>query len=143
MSKNKTHQPLGHYSTVNAYGAAEADNGLQLILSMMSGAQDRIAAARGHLERQETQQKGEQLGKAIGLIDGLRGALDHAGGTEIAGNLDALYEYMTRRLVEANAQDAVEPLEEVGVLLGEIREAWEQVMAQAAAGSIDVAAQQG
>ena len=129
---NKTQQPLGHYNTVNAYGAAEADKGLELILSMMKGAQDRIASARGHMERGESQQKGERLGKAMGLIDGLRGSLNIEAGGEIAGNLEALYEYMSRRLVEANASDSVEVLDEVAALLGEIREAWEEVIRQSA-----------
>ena len=71
---NKTQQPLGHYNSVNAYGAAEADNGLELILSMMRGAKDRIASARvAHGTRRGAGPKGEQLGKAIALIDGLRG----------------------------------------------------------------------
>jgi flagellar protein FliS len=130
---NKTQNPLGHYSTVNAYGAAEADNSLDLILSMMRGAQDRIASARGHMERREPQKKGEHLGKAIALIDGLRGSLNIEAGGEIAANLDALYEYMGRRLVEANALDDVSVLNEVSALLAEIRDAWEQVMQQAAA----------
>jgi len=133
MSKNQS--PLGHYSTVNAYGAAEADSNLELILSMMRGAHDRIATARGHMERSEAQEKGEQLGKAIGLIDGLRGSLNIEAGGEIAGNLDALYEYMNRRLAEANALNDVAVLDEVTALLGEIRDAWEQVMAQAATAS--------
>ncbi len=130
---NKTSNPLGHYSTVNAYGAAEADNGLELILSMMRGAHDRIATARGHMERREKQHKGEQLGKAIALIDGLRASLNIEAGGEIAGNLDALYDYMNRRLVEANALDDPAVLDEVSALLAEIRDAWEQVMAQTAA----------
>lgn len=130
---NKTRQPLGHYATVNAYGAAESDNGLTLILDMMRGAQDRIASARGHMERKEAQGKGEQLGKAIALIDGLRGALNVDAGGDIAGNLDALYDYMNRRLVEGNATDDPKALDEVAALLGEIREAWEGVMQQSAA----------
>ncbi len=129
---NKTKQPLGHYSTVNAYGAAEADNGLELILSLMRGAQDRIASARGHMERGEAAAKGEQLGKAIALIDGLRGALNMDAGGDIAGNLEALYEYMNRRLVEANASNETAALDEVAALLAEIRDAWEQVMRQSA-----------
>ncbi len=129
---NKTKQPLGHYSTVNAYGAAEADNGLELILSLMRGAQDRIASARGHMERGEAAAKGEQLGKAIALIDGLRGALNMDAGGDIAGNLEALYEYMNRRLVEANASNETAALDEVTALLAEIRDAWEQVMRQSA-----------
>ncbi|NND54286.1 MAG: flagellar export chaperone FliS [Gammaproteobacteria bacterium] len=133
---SKTQQPLGHYNTVNAYGAAEADNGLDLILSMMRGANDRIASARGHMERKEAQGKGEQLGKAIALIDGLRGALNVDEGGEIAGNLDALYDYMNRRLVEGNAMNDVAALDEVSALLAEIREAWEGVVAQAAAPAV-------
>jgi flagellar protein FliS len=138
MSLTRNRQSLGHYATVNAYGAAEAASGPQLILTMMRTAQDRIAAGRGHLERGEAAAKGEQLGKAIALLQGLRGALDHEAGTELAGNLDALYEYMTRRLAEGNARDEVVPLDEVSQLLGEIRGAWEQVVAQsrpASAGS--------
>jgi len=140
MNQRSTQQNLGHYSRVNAYGAAEADNGPQLILTMMRTAQDRIATARGHLERGEAAAKGEQLGKAIALIEGLRGALNHDAGTELAGNLDALYEYMTRRLVEANARDELVPLDEVSTLLAEIRAAWEQVTAQTRSGSVDLAA---
>ena len=132
---NKTQQPLGHYNTVNAYGAAEADNGMELILSMMRGAQDRIASARGHMERGETQQKGEQIGKAMALIDGLRGSLNIDAGGDIAENLDALYDYMGRRLVEANAHDETAMLDEVAALLIEIRGAWEGVMEQFSAGS--------
>lgn len=130
---NKTQQPLGHYNTVNAYGAAEADNGMELILSMMRGAQDRLASARGHMERGETQQKGEQIGKAMALIDGLRGSLNIDAGGDIADNLDALYDYMGRRLVEANAHDDTAMLDEVAALLTEIRGAWEGVMQQFAA----------
>jgi len=129
----KTQQPLGHYNTVNAYGAAESASGLTLILDMMRGAQDRIASARGHMERKEVQQKGEQLGKAIALIDGLRGALNPEAGGDIAGNLEALYEYMNRRLVEANAMDDAAALDEVSALLSEIRDAWEGVIEQTAA----------
>lgn len=137
MTSNKTRQPLGHYSTVNAYGAAEADNPLQLILSMMRTAQDRIAAARGHMERADAQAKGEHIGKAIALVDGLRGSLNHGAGGEIAGNLEALYDYMARRLVEANMHDDPAALDEVAGLLGEIREAWEQVIRQSESPAAD------
>jgi len=130
---NKTQQPLGHYNTVNAYGAAEADNGMELILSMMRGAQDRIVSARGHMERGETQQKGEQIRKAVALLDGLRGSLNTEAGGDIAANLDALYDYMGRRLVEANAHNQTALLDEVAALLAEIRDAWEGVMSQFAA----------
>ena len=121
-------EPLAHYSSINARGAAEAENSLQLILSLMVGSQDRIAAARGHMERGEVDKKVTQLGKAIAIIEGLRGSINHAEGAEIAGNLEALYDYMIRRLVEANASNDVESLNEVMGLMSEIRIAWEQVI---------------
>lgn len=132
MSKT-SHSPLGHYNSIGAYGAAAAEDRTQLVLRMMEGARDRIATARGHMNRGETGPKGESIRKAIGLIDGLRTSLDHERGGEIAGNLDALYDYMTRRLVEANLKDSPDMLCEVADLLDEIRSAWTQVSNKPAA----------
>jgi flagellar protein FliS len=115
---------LGQYRAVTAYGAANGDR-LQLVLRMIETAIDRIASARGHMARQETAAKGEVIGKAIGLIDGLRAALDKERGGEIAANLEALYDYMMRRLVEANFRNDERRLEEVADLLEEIRSGWQ------------------
>lgn len=124
---------LDHYRSVGAYGAAAAEDRRELILRMLQAALDRIASARGHMQRAETADKGAAIGKAIGIIDGLRASLDTAKGGEIAANLDALYDYMSRRLLEANAADRVELLDEVSGLLGEIRTAWQSVMSGAEA----------
>ncbi|MDJ0927105.1 MAG: flagellar export chaperone FliS [Gammaproteobacteria bacterium] len=122
---------LGHYRSVGAYGAAAAADRQQLIQQMMAGAHDRIATARGHMQRGETAAKGEAICKAVALIDGLRTSLDLDKGGEIAANLNALYDYMTRRLTEANVQNRPELLDEVAGLLAEIRSAWEQLPQQA------------
>ena len=132
MSQEPT-SGLAHYRSVGAYGAAAAEDRTQLIMRMLEGAQDRIATARGHMRRQEAGRKGEAIGKAIGLIDGLRASLDVQRGGEIASNLDALYDYMNRRLVEANVSNRPELLDEVNELLGEIRAAWAQISAKPAA----------
>ena len=126
MSKQTTTHALGHYRSVGAYGAAAGDR-LQLILKMMDGALDRIATARGHMERQEPGPKGEAIGRAVQLIDGLRTCLDHDQGGDISGNLEALYDYMMRRLTEANLTNEAKMLDEVTDLLGDIRSAWRQL----------------
>ena len=115
---------LGQYRAVNAYGAANGDR-LQLILRMMNGAMDRIVTARGHMSRNEVAPKGEAIGKAIGLIDGLRTSLDRERGGDVARNLESLYDYMMRRLVEANLKNDERRLEEVAGLLDEVRSGWE------------------
>ena len=45
----------------------------------------------------------------------------------MAQDLDALYEYMSLRLVNANLNNDVEGLDEVARLLSEIKEAWDSI----------------
>ena len=132
MNFTSNQNPLNQYRTVDAYGAAAASDRMQLVLRMLQGALDRIATARGHMERGEQAPKGEALGRAVRMIDGLRSCLDHERGGEIAANLGALYEYMTRRLTEANLRNDTRPLDEVADLLDEIRSGWEQMAASPA-----------
>ena len=129
MTPAKPFEALGQYRATDAYGAAAAADRLQLVLRMMQGAIDRIATARGHLQRGETAAKGEQIGRAIGLVDGLRTCLDTEHGQEIATNLEALYGYMLNRLMEANLKDDENALNEVADLLGEIKSGWETMAA--------------
>jgi flagellar protein FliS len=127
MNASKPNNALGQYRKTDAHGAAAADDRLQLIVHMMQGALDRVATARGHMQRHEVAEKGQEIGRAIGLIDGLRVCLDNENGGDIAGNLDALYQYMLKRLVESNLNDEPAGLDEVAELLGEIKSAWQQM----------------
>jgi flagellar protein FliS len=125
------HNALGQYRTVDAYGAAAAGDRVALISRLLQGAIDRIVTARGHLQRRDLAAKGENLVRAVAMIDGLRVALDHERGGEIATNLERLYEYMVRRLTEANLRNDARLLDEVAGLLGEIRSGWDEAARKA------------
>ena len=71
--------------------------------------------------------KGELIGKAIGIIGGLRAGLNLEEGGELAVNLDNLYDYMSRRLLEANLKNSVEPLDEVADLLRNVKSGWDAI----------------
>ncbi|NNF67778.1 MAG: flagellar export chaperone FliS [Gammaproteobacteria bacterium] len=118
---------VNQYQQVSAHGGVAASDPHQLILLLMNGALDAIAVAKGHMRRNEVAEKGSNISRAISIIDGLRGSLDHSVGGELAVNLDELYRYMGQRLLQANVSDSAEWLDEVTSLLREIREAWEQV----------------
>ena len=76
----------------------------------------------------ETAAKGRAISQAIAIIDsGLRASLDKTAGGEIAVSLDALYEYMSNRLLIANLNNDPAILEEVSNLLSQLREAWEAI----------------
>ena len=115
---------LAAYQSVAVHGGIATDDPHHLILMLMDGAMHRIAAARGCLERCDLAQKAQLLQRAVGIIAELRGSLDHQRGGRLAQNLAELYEYMTRQLLRANAENKAHFLDEVTGLLGEVRAAW-------------------
>ncbi|EIK53708.1 flagellar protein FliS [Stutzerimonas stutzeri TS44] len=99
----------------------------RLIQMLMQGGLDRIAQARGAMEREAYAEKGVLIGKAINIIGGLRDVLDKEAGGELATNLERLYEYMTMRLLEASRHNDVSKLDEVAKLLGEVKSGWDGI----------------
>jgi flagellar secretion chaperone FliS len=100
----------------------------QLVLMLFEGAQAAIGAAKAHMQLGATAAKGEAICKAVSIIDnGLRASLDVRQGGSLALSLQALYEYMVRRLTLANLRDDRAALDEVGRLLAELADAWQQI----------------
>ncbi len=128
MNLHSMRSAMREYEQVGARSQIEGASPERLIQLMLEGALDRVALARGAMENGETAAKGERIGKAIGLVEGLRASLDHERGGELAGNLDALYEYASRRLLEANLRNDVAILDEVSSLLREIKQAWDRLV---------------
>ena len=120
---------LGAYKALKNQKALDDASPHQLIELMLSGALERVASAIGAIERNETAQTGESIGKAISIVDSLRVSLDVEKGGEIAKNLGQLYDYITRRLLEASVSKQPELLAEVASLLKEIKAGWDQVPA--------------
>lgn len=118
---------MRQYQSVNTQAQAVDASPHRLIQMLMEGGLTRIAQARGAMEREQTAMKGELIGKAIGIIGGLRAGLDLQQGGELAANLDSLYEYMVSRLLEANVKNDGEPLDEVAELLRNVKSGWDAI----------------
>ena len=127
MSYPGTHAGLQQYRQVNTQARVESASPHRLIQMLMQGALDRIATARGAMERGEIATKGEQISWAISIVGGLRGSLDLETGGDLAGNLHDLYDYMERQLLQANIRNEIALLDEVSGLLREIKSAWDEV----------------
>ncbi|MGB5278447.1 MAG: flagellar export chaperone FliS [Gammaproteobacteria bacterium] len=118
---------VSHYTQVDCYtGVTEADPH-QLVQMLLDGALGKIAVAKGLMSRNETAQKGEVIGQVISIVGGLRASLDMSAGGEIAANLNNLYEYIERRLLESNLKNDASILDETGALLREVKTAWESI----------------
>lgn len=118
---------IAAYSSVSTHGGVAAADPHRLVLMLMDGALERLAVARGCMERNEIGAKAQLINRTIQIIGELRGSLDITRGAEVAQNLDALYDYMIRRLLQASLKNSVEMLDEVGKLLRDVRDAWSQV----------------
>src|SRR3954468_4721150 len=68
-----------------------------------------------------------RLNRAEAIIDELTVTLDHERGGEIAGNLQGIYAFCRRHLIEAWVDQDAEKIDQVSGLLGELREAWAEV----------------
>jgi flagellar protein FliS len=101
----------------------------KLVKLLLDGALERVALASGAMARGDIAAYGEAIGKSISILDSLRVSLDHEKGGAVAANLEGLYDYMTRRLLEANAATDADLLAEVIGLIKEIKLAWDEIPA--------------
>jgi flagellar secretion chaperone FliS len=115
------------YQQMHAQGGVESADPHKLIAMLMDGALERLALARGHMERGEVAPKGEALGRVTDILGELRNALDPSVDPEFCGRMDALYDYMIRRLLHANLHNAKESIDEVVELLRPLRDSWQQI----------------
>ena len=98
-----------------------------LVAMLYNGLRERLAIAKGAILHKNNAGKGEALGRAIEIIGYLQACLDMDNGGEISENLDALYEYMTRRLFDATSENDIAAIDEVMGLIQEINTAWSSI----------------
>ncbi|MBF0219288.1 MAG: flagellar export chaperone FliS [Gammaproteobacteria bacterium] len=115
------------YNQVGVHSNVASASAHRLVQMLMQGAIDRIAVAKGALRNRDIVTKGETISQVMAIIEGLRNSLNMEAGEEIAENLNALYNYMNRRLLEANSRNSLEMLDEVSGLLGSIKGAWDSI----------------
>ena len=105
----------------------------QLVALMFAGFRDRVQLAIASLERGDIPRKGQSITEAIAILGGLDGALDLNAGGSIAAGLQSLYDYLQRRLVEANLANDAAMLREADALIAEVQSAWNSIAPTASA----------
>lgn len=115
------------YQTHGLYSAVQTATPHQLINLLFDGALRQLTTAQFALQQNNLSDKGVAISKALDIFDGLRSALNMEQGGQIAQNLDALYDYMQRQLIQANLQNDTGRIEEVIHLLREIKTGWEAI----------------
>jgi len=118
---------LKQYRKMDVQHEVETATPHRLIQLLMERVVTKIAVARGYMERKAISEKGVHIGDAISIINGLQASLNHKPNSRLSGNFDALYDYMSRRLLEANIANDPAILDEVSGLMREVKEAWDAI----------------
>jgi flagellar protein FliS len=125
MTYGKKRAGIAEYGKVAAESEVNYATPHRLVQMLMEGALEKVATAKGCIERRDLEGKSRQISWAMSIVNGLRSSLDLEAGGAIAVNLDDLYAYMIRRLIDASAQNDPDALSEVMGLMLEIKGAWD------------------
>ena len=99
----------------------------RLVLMCYEGAIDCLKIGTQKLSEKDYEGKGRNIAKARDIISELKSSLDFEQGGTIATNLDSLYNYMLKRIMEADLQNNAQAIEDVIGLLWELKSAWEEI----------------
>ncbi len=98
----------------------------RVIQMLMQGLLERLAQAKGAIERRDYSAKSTSISKAMAIINGLQDSLDLSYG-QIPQDLYALYDYMKERLMDASRNMVCDPIDEVANLIITIKSAWDNI----------------
>jgi flagellar protein FliS len=104
----------------------------ELVVMLYQGALRFVTSAIEALEARDIEGAHNGLVRAQAIIGELNGTLDMERGGQFGRNLSSLYDFMTRRLIDANVRKEVAPAREVQGLLRELLPAWQAAVRQQA-----------
>ena len=98
----------------------------ELTLMLYNGCLKFLGKAKVAIEERNIQEKNTNLQKSQAIISELMSTLNMD--IEISKQMLPLYEYMNRRLIEANIKNDISIIEEVEGLVTEFRDTWKEVI---------------
>lgn len=99
----------------------------RVIQLLMQGCLEKMAFAKGCMERKDFAGKSAGISRAMSIITALQGSLDMEQGKEISENLFALYDFMINHLTLASRDNSPAKVDEVIELMLSIKSAWDQI----------------
>jgi flagellar secretion chaperone FliS len=127
-SAHAPHAAAGAYRQVGVLTGVAAASPHRLVTMLFDGFDEALAQALGSLREGAVEAKCRSVSRAVRIVDeGLRANLDLKAGGALAADLQALYAYVSLRLVQANLHNDAAALDECRRLMQPLREAWSSI----------------
>lgn len=108
-----------------------------LVVKFYEAALRHCRAAAGHHDAGRVRERGESIQRALAIVGELQHALDHEAGGEIAHNLEALYLFVSDRLLEAHVQQKRAALDGAQEILSQLHGAWVEIATTGAGTAVE------
>ena len=125
---------MNAYQVYRQTQAQTADPG-ELVCMLYRGAVRFVSAATEAIEKRDVEASHNNLVRAQAIVSELLETLDIERGGQFAQRLQAIYEYLNQRLLEANLRKDADAAREVERFLRELLPAWEEAARQTKAGA--------
>lgn len=119
-------QPYSRPKNLYQRTEVSAADPLRLVVLLYEGILKHVGGAIHSVRSNEIEARCNHINRALAMISELQATLNREKGGDVAKNLDTLYNYWRKRLLEANFQISAEPLEEVQRLVSELWSAWNE-----------------
>ena len=127
---------MGYGRTLSQYRKTEITTAgkMDLVIMCYDKSIQFIRQAKGRYQEGAFEEKAKLLQRSLDIINELQSCLDFEKGGEVARNLDAIYNYLTRRLIQGDVERDLSVFDEAVQLLSELKGAWETVASQSQSG---------
>jgi len=120
---------MGYGNMSQQYGrtSIETAGKLDLIIMCYEKTIQLLRQAKDHFDGNDIEKKARKMQKALDIINELQSCLNIEKGGQIAMNLDAIYTYITQRLLQGDINKDLSVFDECVNLLSELKEAWSEI----------------
>ena len=117
-------------NTASAYRKAQLEGSSpeQILLYLMEAAIRHTKKARSHAEQEEFPRALEEATNALNIVTELDNTLDQENGGEIMDELEALYAFVSREIIQANKDREYYRLEGVEDVLQTLYQGWKDAV---------------
>ncbi|MCO4321657.1 flagellar export chaperone FliS [Aliidiomarina quisquiliarum] len=118
---------LKAYNSVGVSNQAAMADPYRVIQMLLQGALDKMAYAKGAIERKDHAEKAKHLTKSVAIVSALQGALDMDVKADVTNNLFDLYSFIMDQLTDVSIDNDVEKLDQTMFVIRQIKEGWDAI----------------